>query len=62
MCEPTETETKQELDRFCDAMLQIAEEAAKDPEFVQGAPYTTPVRRLDEARANRQPDVRFQAD
>ncbi len=43
-------------------MLQIAEEAAKDPEFVQGAPYTTPVRRLDEARANRQPDVRFQAD
>lgn len=62
MCEPTETETKQELDRFCDAMLQIAEEAAKDPEFVQGAPYTTPVRRLDEARANRQPDVRFRAD
>ncbi len=62
MCEPTETETKQELDRFCDAMLQIAEEAAQDPEFVKDAPYTTPVRRLDEARANRQPDVRFRAD
>ncbi|UCC71796.1 MAG: aminomethyl-transferring glycine dehydrogenase subunit GcvPB [Gemmatimonadota bacterium] len=61
MSEPTETETKQELDRFCDAMLQIAEEAANDPEFVKQAPYTTPVRRLDEARANRQPDVRYRA-
>ncbi len=61
MAEPTETETKQELDRFCDAMLQIAEEAAQDPELVKQAPYTTPVRRLDEARANRQPDVRYRA-
>jgi glycine dehydrogenase subunit 2 len=59
MTEPTETETKQELDRFCDAMLQIAEEATADPDLVKNAPYTTPVRRLDEARANRQPDVRY---
>jgi glycine dehydrogenase subunit 2 len=59
MAEPTETETKEELDRFCDAMLQIAEEAKTDPDFVKNAPYTTPVRRLDEARANRQPDVRY---
>ncbi len=59
MAEPTETETKEELDRFCDAMLQIAEEAAKDPEFVKNAPYTTPVRRLDEAKASRNPDVRY---
>ena len=59
MAEPTETETREELDRFCDAMLQIAEEAAKDPDFVKSAPYTTPVRRLDEARAGRQPDVRY---
>jgi glycine dehydrogenase subunit 2 len=59
MAEPTETETKGELDRFCDAMLQIAGEAAEDPEFVKNAPYTTPVRRLDEARASRQPDVRY---
>ena len=59
MAEPTETETRQELDRFCDAMLQIAEEAVNDPDFVKNAPYTTPIRRLDEARANRQPDVRY---
>ncbi len=61
MTEPTETETKQELDRFCDVMLQIAEEASTDPDLVKNAPYTTPVRRLDEARANRQPDVRYVA-
>ena len=59
MVEPTETETREELDRFCDAMLQIAEEAEKDPDLVKNAPYNTPVRRLDEARANRQPDVRY---
>ncbi|HSG82219.1 MAG TPA: aminomethyl-transferring glycine dehydrogenase subunit GcvPB [Gemmatimonadota bacterium] len=59
MAEPTETETMGELDRFCEAMLQIAQEAAEDPEFVKNAPYTTPVRRLDEARASRQPDVRY---
>ncbi len=59
MAEPTETETKEELDRFCDAMLQIAEEAATDPELVKHAPYTTPVRRLDEAGASRQPNVRY---
>jgi glycine dehydrogenase subunit 2 len=59
MTEPTETETKQELDRFCDVMIRIAEEAAKDPELVKNAPYTTPIRRLDEARASRQPDVRY---
>jgi glycine dehydrogenase subunit 2 len=62
MAEPTETETKEELDRFCDTMLQIAEEAAKDPELVKNAPYTTPVRRLDEARASRQPDVRYSSE
>ena len=61
MAEPTETETKDELDRFCDAMLQIAEEAIADPELVKNAPYTTPVRRLDEAQASRQPNVRYSA-
>jgi len=59
MTEPTETETRQELDRFCDAMLQIAEEAAKDADFVKNAPYATPIRRLDEATASRQLDVRY---
>ncbi len=59
MAEPTETETKGELDRFCEAMLRIAREAAEDPELVREAPHSTPIRRLDEARANRQPDVRY---
>ncbi len=61
MTEPTETETREELDRFCEAMLRIAEEAAADPERVKSAPHTTPVRRLDEARASRQPDVRYRS-
>ncbi|MBI4513539.1 MAG: aminomethyl-transferring glycine dehydrogenase subunit GcvPB [Gemmatimonadetes bacterium] len=60
MAEPTETETREELDRFCDAMLAIAKEAENDPERVKTAPHTTPVRRLDEARASREPDVRWQ--
>jgi glycine dehydrogenase subunit 2 len=62
MAEPTETETKEELDRFCDAMLQIAEEAERDPDFLKNAPYTTPVRRLDEAKASRQPNVRYRGE
>lgn len=53
MIEPTETESKETLDRFCDAMLQIAEEAKTDPQKVLGAPYTSPVTRVDETRAAR---------
>ena len=52
MFEPTESESKEELDRFVDAVHTIAGE---DPELVHGAPYTTPVRRLDEASAARRP-------
>jgi glycine dehydrogenase subunit 2 len=59
MIEPTETETREELDRFADAMLQIAHEAETNPDLVRSAPHTTPVRRLDEGRAARQPDVRY---
>jgi glycine dehydrogenase subunit 2 len=59
MVEPTETEPLRELDAFVDAMLAIAEEARTDPEMVKGAPYTTPVRRLDEAGAARNPDLRW---
>jgi len=59
MIEPTETETLEELDRFVEAMLQIAREAAETPEVVTTAPHTTPVRRLDEGRAARQPDIRW---
>ena len=47
------------LDSFADTMIAIAVEARQDPELVKGAPYTTPVRRLDEARAARQPDLRW---
>ncbi len=60
MAEPTETETKEELDRFCDAMLQIAKEAAENPELVKTAPHTTPLRRMNEAEANRRPNVKYE--
>ena len=59
MIEPTETEPKEELDAFCDAMLAIAQECEERPELVRSAPHTTPVRRLDEARAARQPILRW---
>ena len=53
MVEPTETETMESLDAFADAMLRAHREAHEDPELLHGAPVTTPVRRLDEARAAR---------
>jgi len=59
MIEPTESEPKEELDAFCDAMIAIAREAEERPELVRTAPHTTPVRRLDEARAARQPVLRW---
>ena len=58
MVEPTETETKETLDAFADAMEEILAEAEEDPEIARNAPYTTPVRRLDEVRATKQPVVR----
>ncbi len=58
MVEPTETETRETLDAFAEAIDAILDEAAEDPEIAQGAPYTTPVRRLDEVAANRNPVVR----
>jgi glycine dehydrogenase subunit 2 len=62
MIEPTETEAKETLDEFCEAMLQIAREAATDPELVKSAPHGRPVERLDEVRAVKQPVVRFSFD
>ena len=59
MIEPTESEPKEELDAFCEAMLAIARECAERPELVRSAPHTTPVRRLDEAKAARQPVLRW---
>jgi len=58
MVEPTETETKETLDRFADILAHILREAREDPSVAQNAPYTTPVRRLDEAGAARRPVVR----
>jgi glycine dehydrogenase subunit 2 len=60
MIEPTESEGIQELDAFIEAMKAIALEAEENPEMLHGAPYTTPVRRLDEVRAARQPVLRWQ--
>jgi glycine dehydrogenase subunit 2 len=60
MIEPTETETRETLDEFIDAMLAIAQEAKDYPELVKNAPYSTPVRRLDEARAARKPVLRWE--
>lgn len=59
MVEPTETDSLADLDRFVDAMVAIAAEADTDPELVMGAPYTTPVRRMDEASAARAPRLRW---
>jgi glycine dehydrogenase subunit 2 len=57
MIEPNETESLETLDAFCDVMIAIAREAREDPDRVKSAPLTTPVRRLDEVRAAREPDV-----
>ncbi|MGB9669408.1 MAG: aminomethyl-transferring glycine dehydrogenase subunit GcvPB, partial [Anaerolineales bacterium] len=51
MIEPTETESKQTLDAFVDAMIKIAEEAHQSPELLKSAPHITPVGRVDEVRA-----------
>jgi glycine dehydrogenase subunit 2 len=58
LVEPTETETKETLDRFAGVIAEILREARNDPEVARNAPYTTPVRRLDEAAAARRPVVR----
>jgi glycine dehydrogenase subunit 2 len=57
LIEPTETETKQELDRFVEIMQQLREEMVQAPEKLKTAPHTLPVKRLDDVRAARQLDV-----
>lgn len=59
MIEPTETESREELDAFIEAVRIIVEEARADPEKVRSAPHTTPVRRLDEVAAARSPRLRW---
>ena len=60
MIEPTETEPKSTLDEFIEVMRKIAQEAEENPEMLTSAPHFTPVKRLDEARAARQPILRWQ--
>jgi glycine dehydrogenase subunit 2 len=57
LIEPTESETRETLDRFVDALVEIRDEARQDADRVKGAPYTTPVRRLDDVKAARHLDL-----
>jgi glycine dehydrogenase subunit 2 len=59
LVEPTETESVETLDAFADALIQIVAEADSDPDLLHDAPHDSPVRRLDEATAARQPDLRW---
>jgi glycine dehydrogenase subunit 2 len=59
MIEPTETESKESLDFFIDAMLQIADESKDKPEYVTAAPHTTEYKRLDDVGANRNLNLRW---
>ena len=62
LIEPTESETRETVDRFVDALVEIREAARVDAEQVKGAPYTTPVRRLDDVKAARQLDLAWRPD
>ncbi|HYY33144.1 MAG TPA: aminomethyl-transferring glycine dehydrogenase subunit GcvPB [Gaiellaceae bacterium] len=62
MIEPTETEAKETLDAFCDAMLEIARDAAANPQLLKDAPHHRPVRRLDEVKAAKRAVVRYRFD
>jgi glycine dehydrogenase subunit 2 len=59
MIEPTETQSRESLDEFADALLQIAEEARTQPELLKNAPHTAPVTRLDDVKAAREPVLRY---
>jgi len=59
MVEPTETESKEVLDRFARVLKRIAQEARESPEKLKGAPYSAPIRRLDEVKAAREPNLRW---
>ena len=59
MVEPTETESKETLEAFAEALQQVAREAAEEPDLLHDAPVTAPVGRLDEARAARQLKLRW---
>lgn len=60
MIEPTETESKETLDEFINALIKIAEESKTDPEMLKTAPHDTPVRRPDETKAARSPVLKYE--
>ena len=62
MVEPTETESKETLDGFVDALIHISKEAEEDPDIVLEAPHTTVIGRLDETLAARKPVLKFQRE
>ncbi|MEJ2529832.1 MAG: aminomethyl-transferring glycine dehydrogenase subunit GcvPB, partial [Gammaproteobacteria bacterium] len=62
LIEPTETEDKDTLDAFIETMITIEEEAESDPDLLKSAPHTLPVRRLDDVRAAREPDLAWKPD
>ena len=59
LIEPTETETREELDRFADILAAILDEARNDPDRVKTAPHDLPIGRVDEVRAARKLDLRY---
>jgi glycine dehydrogenase subunit 2 len=59
MIEPTETESKETLDAFVEALIQINQEANESPQIVLNAPHNTPVARLNEVKANRELNLRW---
>jgi len=61
MIEPTETESKETLDKFMEAMIKIAKEAEENPDTVKNAPHNLPISRLDEVKAARELKLRFPA-
>lgn len=62
MIEPTETESKETLDAFADALIEIVNDVKEKPDQITGAPYTKAVKRLDEVAAARKPVVRYQKE
>jgi glycine dehydrogenase subunit 2 len=60
MVEPTETESRETLDAFADAMLAIRDEAEKDPDRVKSAPHTAPVKKVDAVTAARKPVLKWE--
>ena len=62
MIEPTENESRETLDAFADALIQIAREAKESPELVMSAPQDMPVKRLDDVRATKQPVLRYRPE